>query len=141
MATDPTCIFCKIVAGQIPCLKVYEDDVVLSFLDIGPIAHGHTLVIPKSHYPTVMEIPPEVLAAVNQRIPKIARAVLAASGAKACHVLANNGEEAMQSVHHLHYHIVPRASGDGIRIPWNTRDLDKTAGAGLAQAIQAALAS
>src|SRR3954469_8223252 len=113
MPTDPNCIFCKIVAGQIPSHKVYEDDIVLAFLDIGPVVKGHTLVIPKAHHATVMEIPPEVLGAVCQRIPKIARAVLAVTGAKACHVLANNGEEAMQSVAHLHYHIMPRASGDG----------------------------
>jgi len=133
---DPSCVFCKIAAGQIPCFKVYEDDVVLAFLDIGPIVRGHTLVIPKAHHATVMEIPPELLGAVNQRIPKIAKAVLAEVGVSACHVLVNNGAEAMQSVHHLHYHIIPRTPGDGIHIPWNTRNLDKAAGATLAQAIQ-----
>ena len=92
------CIFCKIAAGQIPCFKVYEDDVVLAFLDIGPLVKGHTLIIPKAHHATVMEIPPDVLGAINLRIPKISRAVLAVTGAKACHVLVNNGTEAMQSV-------------------------------------------
>src|SRR4051812_34599432 len=116
---DAGCLFCKIAAGQIPCFKVYEDEVVLAFLDIGPIVKGHTLVIPKAHHATVMEIPPAVLGAVNERIPKIAKAVLAEVGASACHVLVNNGTQAMQSVHHLHYHILPRSAGDGFTIPWN----------------------
>ena len=136
-SNDANCIFCKIIAGQIPCVKVYEDETVLSFLDVGPLVEGHTLVIPKAHHATVMEIPPEVLAAVNARIPKIARAVLAATGAKACHVLVNNGAEAMQSVGHLHYHILPRRAGDTFRIPWPAGKLDK--GAELAKAIAAGI--
>ena len=119
------CVFCKIIAGQIPSYKVYEDDVVFAFLDVTPLMNGHTLVVPKAHHATVMETPPEVLGAINQRIPKISRAVLAATGAKACHVLVNNGSEAMQSVHHLHYHILPRAAGDSFRIPWNATPIDK----------------
>jgi histidine triad (HIT) family protein len=132
MPTDPNCIFCKIIAGQIPCVKVYEDDAVLAFLDIGPLVPGHTLVIPKSHYATVMETPPETLAAVAQRLPKISKAVLAATGAPACHLLANNGSEAMQSVHHLHFHILPRGKGESFRIPWNAGSLDKAAATTLA---------
>jgi histidine triad (HIT) family protein len=131
----PDCIFCKIAAGQIPAYKVYEDDTVFAFLDIGPLMTGHTLVIPKAHHATVMEIPPEVLGAVNERIPKIAKAVLAATGAKACHVLVNNGEEAMQSVHHLHYHILPRQDGDNFRIPWNTSKLEREQATQLASRI------
>jgi histidine triad (HIT) family protein len=129
------CIFCKIVSGQIPSFKVYEDDTVFAFLDVTPLMTGHTLVVPKAHHATVMEIPPEVLAAVNARIPKISRAVLAATGKKACHVLVNNGSDAMQSVHHLHYHILPRAPGDGFHIPWNAKPLDKAAAPELAASI------
>lgn len=132
---DPACVFCKIIAGQIPCFKVYEDEVVLAFLDIGPLLTGHTLVIPKAHHATVMEIPPEVLGAVNERIPKLARAVLAETGARACHVLVNNGTEAMQSVHHLHYHILPRKEGDAFRIPWPSGAADKGEAAELARAL------
>jgi histidine triad (HIT) family protein len=141
MASDPNCIFCKIVAGQIPCFKVYEDDVVLSFLDIGPLVRGHTLVIPKQHHATIMETPTESLAAINERLPKIARAVLKATGAKACHVLLNNGAEAQQSVGHLHYHILPRVGGDSFHIPWNAGTLDKQAGATLAAAVAGAIGS
>jgi histidine triad (HIT) family protein len=135
------CVFCKIIAGQIPSYKVYEDEVVFAFLDVGPLVNGHTLVVPKAHHATVMETPAEVLGAVNARIPKISRAVLAATGATACHVLANNGSEAMQSVHHLHYHILPRVPGDGFHIPWNAKSIDKAAAPGLVAAIQHGIAS
>lgn len=133
------CIFCKIISGQIPSFKVYEDDTVFAFLDVTPLMTGHTLVVPKAHHATVMEIPPEVLGAVNARIPKISRAVLAATGRKACHVLVNNGSEAMQSVHHLHYHILPRAEGDGFHIPWNAKPIDKAAAPELAASIGRAI--
>lgn len=135
MTTDSACVFCKIIAGQIPSLKVYEDDVVFAFMDIGPIVHGHVLVIPKAHYATVMETPPEVLAAVNERIPKLARAALKATGRKACHVLVNSGAEASQSVGHLHYHILPRAEGDGYHLHWPSQKLDMSAGKELASSI------
>ncbi len=133
MPADPACLFCKIIAGQIPCLKIYEDDAVLAFLDIGPLVPGHTLVIPKQHYATIMETPPEVLAAISERLPKISQAVLAATGvARQCHLLANNGSEAMQSVHHLHFHILPRGKGESFSIPWNAGTLEKEAGLALA---------
>jgi histidine triad (HIT) family protein len=139
MSSQANCIFCKIVAGQIPCYKVYEDDIVLAFLDIGPLVRGHTLVIPKQHHATIMETPPDSLAAINLRLPKIARAVLAATGAPACNVLLNNGPAAQQSVAHLHYHILPRAAGDTFHIPWNAGTLDQQTAAPLASAISAAL--
>ena len=138
---DPTCIFCKIVAGQIPSFKVYEDDVVFAFADIGPIVQGHVLVVPKAHFATVMDTPPEVLAAVNERLPKLARAVLAATAKKACHILVNNGDAASQSVPHLHYHILPRAAGDGYYLHWPSQKLDPAAGTALAGAITRALAA
>jgi histidine triad (HIT) family protein len=137
---DAGCVFCRIVAGQIPCYKVYEDDVLVSFLDIGPIVFGHTLVVPKAHYRTVMETPAELLAALNARLPALTRAVLEATGRRACHVLANNGTEASQAVDHLHYHILPRYEGDGYRLNWPAAKLDGAEAAGLRAKIQAALA-
>ena len=134
---DPNCVFCKIVAGERPAMKVFEDDVVLAFLDINPLMAGHTLVVPKAHYATVMEAPPEALAAIGSRIPAITRAVLAATDTQACHILTNNGPEAMQSVFHLHFHILPRKAGDTFRIPWNAGKLDKDAAATLAENIKA----
>jgi histidine triad (HIT) family protein len=136
---DPTCIFCKIASGQIPSFKVYEDDIVFAFVDIGPIVQGHVLVIPKAHYSTIMEIPSELLAQVSERLPKLTRAVLAATGRKACHVLINNGAEASQSVHHLHYHILPRYEGDGYHLNWPTQKLDPATGQALAEAVNKAL--
>lgn len=141
MSIDPSCIFCKLAAGEIPSYKVYEDDVVFAFLDVGPLMKGHTLVIPKAHYPNVMEIPPEVLGAINERIPKISRAVLAATGTSACHVLVNNGSEAMQTVHHLHYHILPRANDDTFHIPWNAGTLQKEAATALATNVRQSIDS
>jgi len=139
MITDSGCIFCKIVAGQIPSFKVYEDEVCFAFLDIGPIVDGHTLVVPKDHHATLAGTPAETMAAVSARLPKIAQAVLAATGAPAFHLLVNNGPEAMQSVGHLHFHILPRRSGDSYHLSWPTKKLDMGAGKALADAIKAKL--
>lgn len=128
---DENCIFCKIVAGTIPCFKLYEDDQVLCFLDVFPIVAGHTLIIPKSHYSNIMETPPEVLAAINLRVPKLVAAAVKGVSAVACHVLTNSGREAGQSVDHLHYHILPRFEGDGYKLNWNPSKLDPTLAARL----------
>ena len=137
--TDSSCIFCKIIAGQIPSFKVYEDDSVFAFADIGPVVHGHVLVVPKAHYSTIMDIPADLSGQIAERLPKLTRAVLAATGLKACHVLINNGSEASQSVHHLHYHILPRAEGDGYKLHWPSQKLDVSVGQALAQAVIKAL--
>ena len=134
---DANCVFCKIVAGQIPCHKVYEDELMLAFLDIGPIVRGHTLVVPKNHYANVIETPPEIVGEINARMGKLVHAVLAATGTKACHVLTNCGEEASQSVPHLHYHLLPRYAGDGYRLAWPTGQLE----AGEAGVIKAGIAA
>jgi len=112
------CIFCKIAAGQIPCSKIYEDENVLAFLDIGPVSDGHTLVIPKQHYTKIHECPPEILTAVASVLPKIAGAVFEASSADGYNVLCNNGRASGQLVEHLHFHIIPRKTGDGVFSKW-----------------------
>jgi histidine triad (HIT) family protein len=112
------CIFCKIVAGQIAVAKVYEDQTVMAFLDIAPVSHGHTLVIPKAHYGTVDECPPEVLGSLVQPICGIAKAVVAATRCDGYNVLCNNGRAAGQVVHHLHFHVIPRTAGDGVFKHW-----------------------
>lgn len=117
MSAD-NCIFCKIVAGEIPCTKIYEDEVVLSFLDIGPISDGHTLVIPKKHFDKLHDCPPELLGQVSSRLGGIARAVVAATGADGYNVLCNNGRAAGQLVYHVHFHIIPRNAGDGVFNRW-----------------------
>ena len=136
---DPSCIFCRIVAGEIPCFKIFEDQDFLSFLDVGPVAVGHTLIIPKAHYKNVFDIPSDLLAALGSRLPVLARAVVAAVDAPACHILLNNGSEAMQSVFHLHYHIIPRKNGDAFHVPWHPNKLESGNGNQLMAKIKAAL--
>jgi histidine triad (HIT) family protein len=108
------CIFCKIVAGQIPSVKIYEDDDVLAFLDIGPLSDGHTLLIPKKHYAKIHECPAELMAKVGAVLPKVAGAVFGAMGSEGYNVLCNNGRASGQLVEHIHFHIIPRNTGDGV---------------------------
>jgi histidine triad (HIT) family protein len=119
------CVFCKVVAGEIPAAKVYEDDAVVAFLDIGPISDGHTLVIPKQHCTKVHECDPQVLSALAARLGKIAKAVVEAMGADGYNVLANNGRAAGQVVEHLHFHIIPRKTGDGVLTQWPSYQYEK----------------
>jgi histidine triad (HIT) family protein len=119
------CVFCKVVAGEIPAIRVYEDDEVLAFLDIGPISDGHTLVIPKRHCTQVHECDPQVLSALAARLGKIAKAVVEAMDADGYNVLANNGSAAGQVVEHLHFHIIPRKTGDGVLTRWPSHQYEK----------------
>ena len=112
------CIFCKMVAGQIPVTKIYEDEVVLVFLDIGPVSDGHTLVIPKQHFEKLHDCPTELLGQVGSRLGKIAKAVVGAMNSEAYNVLCNNGRIAGQLIGHLHFHIIPRNTGDGLFKRW-----------------------
>ena len=112
------CVFCKIVAGEIPATKIYEDDVVLAFLDIGPISDGHTLVISKQHVEKLHECPAELLGQVGSHLGKIAKAVASAMNSEGYNVHCNNGRAAGQLVDHLHFHIIPRNSGDGVFQRW-----------------------
>src|SRR5476651_2407054 len=123
---DENCLFCKIAASAIPSYKLYEDDLILCLLDVFPIVSGHTLVIPKGHYPSALETPPDILAAINLRLPKLAAATIAGVKAAACHILTNSGVEAGQSIPHLHYHILPRFEGDGYKLNWPSAKLDPT---------------
>lgn len=112
------CIFCKIVEGQIPAVKVYEDDVVLAFLDVGPVSDGHTLVIPKQHCESVHECPPQLLAQLASRLANITQAVKTAVNSDGYNLLCNNGRAAGQLVNHLHFHIIPRNTGDAVFNQW-----------------------
>jgi histidine triad (HIT) family protein len=134
-------IFGKILRGEIPCHRVYEDDLVLAFLDIFPLSKGHTLVIPKRAVATLDQLDDDSAAAIGQVLPRIARAVLAASGARNFNVLQNNGEGAHQAVHHVHFHIIPKFDdGHGLGIKWQPAKLDNADGAALAAAIAGRLA-
>ena len=112
---DENCIFCKIIKGEIPCHKLFEDEHVLAFLDVGPLSQGHTLVIPKGHYKTVDVMPDEVAAAVGRCLPKLSTAILKATGSTDWNLLQNNGEPAGQEVLHAHFHIIPRKAGSDFR--------------------------
>jgi histidine triad (HIT) family protein len=112
------CLFCKIVAGQIPVTKIYEDEDVLAFLDIGPISDGHTLVIPKQHFENLHDCPSEILSRVSSRLGRIANAVAAAMNSDGYNVLCNNGRAAGQLVEHLHFHIIARKTNDGLFGRW-----------------------
>ena len=107
------CIFCKIIKGDIPCYKIYEDEKFLSFLDISPVNIGHILIIPKNHYVDLLELPIEEAQKLITVIKKIAPAVLAAVEAKAFNLNLNNGKIAGQEVNHVHFHLIPRFENDG----------------------------
>ena len=117
MGTDD-CLFCKMAAGEIPVTKIYEDEDVLAFLDIGPISDGHTLVIPKQHFEKLHDCSPEVLGRLSSRLGKIAGAVTAAMNSDGYNVLCNNGRAAGQLIEHLHFHIIARKTGDGLFNQW-----------------------
>src|SRR5580704_10432260 len=112
--TDGSCIFCKIVAGQIPCFKLLEDDRTIAFMDINPVNPGHALAVAKGHWPTVDVIPPEIIAAIAQTAQKVAKAVVSELKPNGVNLIQANGAGAGQSVPHLHVHIMPRRSGDAV---------------------------
>jgi len=133
-------IFAKIIAGSIPCHKVYEDELVLAFLDVNPLSNGHTLVIPKEPAETLDQLSDESAAAIGRVLPRVCRAVLKATGAYAYNVLQNNQALAHQAVMHVHFHIIPRYDdGAGLGIGWKASKLDSSAGAKLAGEIAAKL--
>ena len=119
------CIFCAIAAGEIPSFKVYEDDLVLAYLDINPFAKGHTLVIPKAHSKGLLDTDDKTLAEVIARVKTIAAHVAATLGCDGFNVLQNNGEAAGQTVRHLHFHIVPRWTGDTLAFENHEGDMDE----------------
>ena len=133
-------IFGKIIAGQIPCHKAYEDEHVLAFLDINPLTRGHTLVVPKEPAETLDQLSDESAAALGRVLPRICRAVIAATGVSQYNVLENNGTSAHQAVFHVHFHIIPKPnSAEGLGIGWPARTLDSKDAQGLIQAMTESL--
>lgn len=112
------CIFCKIIKGEIPCAKLYEDDKVLAFLDIGPLAKGHALVVSKQHYETLLDTPEEDIHAIFNAAKKVAAAQQKALGNEGFNLLMNNKKVAGQLVPHAHVHIIPRDGGDNLFKDW-----------------------
>lgn len=135
----PDTVFDKILDGDIPCWRVYEDDHVLAFLDVGPLSDGHTLVIPKERKAHLHELSDEAAAALGRVLPRLCRAVLAATGASAYNVLQNNGVSAHQAVMHVHFHIIPRLGERGLGVGWRAGKLEEGRARELVESIRAAL--
>ena len=115
---DPDCLFCKIVAGQIPAAKVLETADAVAFLDIGPVNKGHVLLVPKAHHSNLSELSDDAAASTARLLPRLARAVIAATEADGLNLIVNNGEAAGQTVGHGHWHLIPRFVGDPVNWPW-----------------------
>lgn len=115
------CIFCRIVAGEIPCYRVFDNQHVLAFLDVNPLSVGHTIVIPKPHAARLEDLHADAAAEVARVLGPIAKTVLSATGSTSYNLLQNNGPEAGQVVMHVHFHIIPRREGDGLGFRWNAR--------------------
>src|SRR6187402_3281592 len=133
-------IFSKILRGEIPCHKVYEDEHVLAFLDIFPLARGHVLVIPKQEVATVAELSDDAAAAIGRVLPRLCRAVVKVSGAVDYNILQNNGAPAHQAVMHVHFHIIPKPHATaGLGITWPAAALAKDDAPRLQSEFRAAL--
>jgi len=129
-------IFSKILRGDIPCHKVYEDDLVFAFLDIGPLSFGHTLVIPKEAVATLDQLSDDSAAAIGRVLPRLCRAIKAVTGIEQFNILQNNGPMAHQAVFHVHFHIIPKPSAEqGLVLEWRSAKLDREEGAKLAAAV------
>jgi histidine triad (HIT) family protein len=131
-AADPDCLFCKIVAGEIPATIVAQDERTVAFMDINPATRGHALVIPRAHARDVHAIDPEDLKAVAAAAQRLAGRAVAQLGADGVNLLQSNGAAAWQTVFHFHLHVIPRYAGDPLRLPWVPApgDMDDIAAAG-----------
>ncbi|HEV3092961.1 MAG TPA: HIT family protein [Solirubrobacteraceae bacterium] len=115
---QPDCIFCKIVAGELPATIVDEDEQTLAFMDINPATRGHALVVPRAHATDLLEIEPDQLAAVSAAAQRLAKRVRERLGADGVNVINSCGAAAWQTVFHFHLHVIPRYEGDPLRLPW-----------------------
>ena len=132
-------IFDRIIRGEIPSHKVYEDEHLFAFLDISPLSKGHTLGVPKESKAYLHELSDDAAAAIGRVLPRLCRAILKATGATAYNILQNNGSAAHQAVFHVHFHIIPKFSKEGLGIGWDPSSLEAEAGKELSGAIRDAL--
>ena len=131
-----SCIFCKIVAGEIPSRKLYEDDKFIVILDLGPAARGHALVIPKEHYDDLYALPEELCGDVMMLSKKMAAQMTEKLKCDGFNLVQNNGEAAGQTVHHFHLHLIPRYEGDAAAVGWNSESADPTELCKLAESLR-----
>jgi histidine triad (HIT) family protein len=139
MAADPNCVFCKIVAGRIPCHRLLEDRATLAFLDINPANPGHALVIPKAHAPNLTASKDADLAAVMKSVRRVARAIEVELTPDGINLLQANGPGAAQSVFHFHVHVLPRRRDDGLAMNWIPTLGDKAELAAMAERLRRAI--
>lgn len=135
--SESHCVFCRIASGAIPALRVLESPEAIAFLDIAPLAPGHTLLIPREHYENLLDVPPEALGRIVACLPRLARAVMDVSGATGLNLLQNTGKSSGQAVFHFHIHLIPRRESDHIGYRWNMG----TYAGGEEKAIQAGIIS
>ena len=114
MSLANDCVFCRIIKGEIPCTKIYEDEMVLAFLDIAPYNPGHTVIIPKEHQVSLTVLSEDYLCAMIKVAPKIGAALMRATGAEGFNIVQNNGRVAGQAVPHVHFHVIPRFADDKV---------------------------
>ena len=135
------CIFCRIIRGEIPSFKVWEDDRTLAFMDINPVATGHALIIPKFHTPNIYEAPEEWLGPTLGSVSRVARAVRDEVAPDGINILQANDKGAAQSVFHIHFHVIPRILGDGLTMNWDMVPGDMAEIGALAEKIAARTAT
>lgn len=119
MSEDQSCIFCRIVGGEIPSMQVLESKHAVAFLDVAPLARGHLLLIPRAHYLTITDMPSEAVSLVTGHVPELVAALMRMDGVTGVNVLQNNGRSAGQVVNHVHFHLIPRRDDDGLGFRWN----------------------
>ncbi|MDH3688666.1 MAG: HIT family protein [Gammaproteobacteria bacterium] len=124
MRTDPSCIFCKIVGGEIPCFKLLEDEFTLAFMDVNPANPGHALAISKEHWEDVYAIPDSLIGAVTKTAKQVARAIKHTLDPDGINLVQANGKGAAQSVFHFHMHVLPRDNDDDLKLNWGPRPGD-----------------
>lgn len=114
------CIFCKIINDELPCYKIYEDDDVLAILDIAQVTKGHTLVLPKKHFDSILDVDTETMVKIAAVLPMLTKKIVTRCGANGSHILSNTGAISGQTIDHLHFHIIPRYDeNDAIVIKFN----------------------
>jgi len=141
MQRDIDCIFCKIISAQVPAHVVHEDQTTIAFLDSGPLAEGHLLVVPREHFTRLSDIPAELAAELGAKLPVLSRALKKVTSVEAFNVLCNEGESAGQMVRHVHFHLIPRRPNDSLGYRWNAGTYPAGKAAELAAAFQQAIAS
>ena len=137
--SEPGCLFCGIVAGEIPSQRIYEDERTVAFMDISPATPGHALVVPRRHTRDLLEIEPDDLAACTATAQRVARQVLAALDADGVNLVQSSGRAAWQTVFHFHVHVIPRYADDPLRLPWQPQAGDADAIAATADRLRAGL--